>query len=296
MSDPIPVGERRCLNCEAALTGPYCAACGQRDRDPDVSLRELAREAVETFSNLDGSVASSFAGLLWPPGRLTRDVLAGRRARYLPPLRLYLLCSLAFVLARGLHDQVVGAPQGQVLKVSTSIERDDGTKTVISGDSAARMLLDSTSAASGELGTGVWGRMLRGALADPAGMRQRVRDIAPRAFFVLVPTFALLLGLGFRRERWRFPRHLVVAMHLHAAGFLVFGAGQLASSLPGIRALENSGPMLVLLAFVPLALRTIYGSTTRRAALVFVGILVPYLLVVAAAIVAVFALAALGGG
>ena len=37
---PVP-GSGTCLNCGAALTGPFCAQCGQRNIPPYPSVREL---------------------------------------------------------------------------------------------------------------------------------------------------------------------------------------------------------------------------------------------------------------
>jgi len=36
--DPAEPEPRPCLNCGAALTGPYCAACGQPDSEYGVLL------------------------------------------------------------------------------------------------------------------------------------------------------------------------------------------------------------------------------------------------------------------
>ena len=45
-----------CLNCGAALTGPYCAQCGQHITDPDLSMRELVHEVTHELTQVDGKV------------------------------------------------------------------------------------------------------------------------------------------------------------------------------------------------------------------------------------------------
>src|SRR5215218_4083043 len=90
----------QCLNCGADLAGPFCAHCGQRDVPPYPSVRELAVDAFWELSGWDGRFMSTVRALINHPGMLTREFLEGRRARYLSPLRLYLLASLVyFVLA-----------------------------------------------------------------------------------------------------------------------------------------------------------------------------------------------------
>src|SRR5262245_46317289 len=86
-----------CLNCGEPLRGSFCSACGQRVVPPDPSVAELAGDAWEELSGYDGRIAATFRGLLHP-GFLTREYVAGRRARYLSPLRLYLSVSVLYFL------------------------------------------------------------------------------------------------------------------------------------------------------------------------------------------------------
>src|SRR5262245_42988326 len=94
-----------CLNCGAELSGPFCSACGQRDIPPYPSVRELAVDAFWELSGWDGRFASTVRALVRRPGQLTLEFLEGRRARYISPLRLYLMCSLVyFVVAAAAPD------------------------------------------------------------------------------------------------------------------------------------------------------------------------------------------------
>lgn len=86
----------RCLNCGATLRGQYCGNCGQRARGRLISLWELVRDAVGDLFELDSRLWQTLIPLLVRPGRLTHDYLAGRRARYMPPFRMYLVLSLVF--------------------------------------------------------------------------------------------------------------------------------------------------------------------------------------------------------
>lgn len=85
-----------CSNCETLLTGQYCTECGQRAGSRMISLWELIREASEFLTTIDSRLWRTLGLLLFRPGRLTRDYLLGRRARYIPPLRLFIAFSLLF--------------------------------------------------------------------------------------------------------------------------------------------------------------------------------------------------------
>ena len=85
-----------CLNCGAALRGQYCGNCGQRGNSRLISLWELVRDAFGDLFELDSRLWRTVLPLLVRPGLLTADYLAGRRARYMPPFRMYLVLSLLF--------------------------------------------------------------------------------------------------------------------------------------------------------------------------------------------------------
>ena len=86
----------RCLNCGARLTGQYCGDCGQRSTSRLISIWELVRDAFGDLFELDSRLWRTLRPLLFKPGLLTKDYLEGRRARYMPPFRMYLVLSLVF--------------------------------------------------------------------------------------------------------------------------------------------------------------------------------------------------------
>ena len=87
-----------CLNCGARLRGQYCGTCGQRSRSRLISLWELISDAFGDLFELDSRLWQTLIPLLIRPGRLTYDYLQGRRARYMPPFRMYLVLSLLFFI------------------------------------------------------------------------------------------------------------------------------------------------------------------------------------------------------
>jgi hypothetical protein len=85
-----------CLNCGTRLRGQYCGICGQRSRNRLISIWQLLREAFGDVLELDSRLWRTLLPLLIRPGQLTRDYLEGRRARYMPPFRTYLVLSVIF--------------------------------------------------------------------------------------------------------------------------------------------------------------------------------------------------------
>ncbi|MEQ9562537.1 MAG: DUF4286 family protein, partial [Woeseiaceae bacterium] len=91
-----PSSVEHCLNCKATLAGQYCATCGQRARSRLISLWELVSDAFGDLFELDSRLWRTLIPLTFRPGLLTRDYLEGRRARYMPPFRMYLVLSIIF--------------------------------------------------------------------------------------------------------------------------------------------------------------------------------------------------------
>ena len=89
-----------CENCTAALHGDFCHQCGQSAHSPVRSFGHAVEEVFESFWHLDGRIFRTLRQLLLP-GRLAASYLAGHRARYVPPMRLFVILSvLTFFVAR----------------------------------------------------------------------------------------------------------------------------------------------------------------------------------------------------
>ena len=94
--DLPPAESPDCLNCGTQLKGQYCRNCGQRSRSRLISLWELISDAFGDLFEIDSRLWQTLVPLMIRPGQLTHDYLQGRRARYMPPFRMYLVLSLLF--------------------------------------------------------------------------------------------------------------------------------------------------------------------------------------------------------
>jgi hypothetical protein len=88
LHDPGAPGH--CANCEAPVDGRYCANCGQ-PAHVHRSLVHVAEEFLHGLTHFDGKAWKTLPLLLFRPGKLTHDYVHGKRARYVPPVALFLL-------------------------------------------------------------------------------------------------------------------------------------------------------------------------------------------------------------
>jgi hypothetical protein len=99
-----------CENCGAPLTGEFCAQCGQHAIDYRRSIFRVLLDAADSFLNWDTKFLHTMNQLLIHPWQLTNDFNAGRRARYVHPLRLYLIASIVFFLVARAVNWDSGGP------------------------------------------------------------------------------------------------------------------------------------------------------------------------------------------
>ncbi|HEX4914225.1 MAG TPA: DUF3667 domain-containing protein [Vicinamibacterales bacterium] len=237
----------RCLNCGAPLYGSFCAACGQRDVPPHPTARELAGDAWQELSGYDGRIMATIRGLL-RPGFLTREYVEGRRAAYLPPVRVYLTVSvLYFVLAASAPENVSGTGSSTISGPGVNIrntERQDGP--ILTAAEREELL------ANIDRSPWIVRPMLRAFASDPAAFRHRMFTVMPRVFFALLPVFAGLVALFYRRRH--FPTALVFAAHLHAFAFIAFAIAE-ASKFTRNEMVADVVSVMCTIAFVIYALR-----------------------------------------
>ena len=85
-----------CLNCGAALTGPFCAHCGQK-KAARMGTRMVRKDAWERFRWFEWSAIRNALRVLPQPGTMARAYVLGQRKDHPHPLTLLFL-SIGFLL------------------------------------------------------------------------------------------------------------------------------------------------------------------------------------------------------
>jgi hypothetical protein len=89
-----------CGNCDYQFSGSenYCPKCGQDNHIPNVPIGHLFLEFLESIFHFDTKIWKSLQYLIFYPGRMTKDFLENKRARFVPPVRLYIFISVIYFL------------------------------------------------------------------------------------------------------------------------------------------------------------------------------------------------------
>lgn len=266
-----------CLNCGVPLNGPFCAACGQRDVPPYPSVRDLVVDAFWELSGWDGRFANTVRMLVQRPGMLTREFLEGRRARFISPLRLYLMASLVyFVLAAAAPNVILNSRDLEEMGVRSGtntggkiqLSRPERVGRAASGALTSQQALSPAERDSAlkdiAKAPALMRPFLQRAVGDPVGFKRGIIETMPRMLFALLPIFAGIVALFYRGRKY--PEHLYFAIHFHAFVFLALGVSALFkfTRVPVLAAIVGAVAIVWIPVYATLAFRRVYGGSLAR--------------------------------
>jgi hypothetical protein len=173
------------------------------------STRELVHEVLEGLTHSDSRLWRTLVCLWFKPGKLTQEFVAGRRAAYLPPFRLYLIVSLAFFLLASvshLKGEVVRLDKGDLHQPRES-DCTNGT-------------IDLPFLAENPAWQKRFQRACIGVVHDNGSSLLHLGVATmPKAMFIFLPLVAFLHMLMYWWPRYRYAIHLLFFLHLQAFFF-----------------------------------------------------------------------------
>ena len=143
-ADPTPA--RQCQNCLEPLLGEHCYACGQPTKGLVRHFSSIVGDFMDSVFELDSRILRTLGPLLARPGYLSIEYFAGRRVRYVSPVRLFVFLSLFAFFAAQLSFNI-DSDGNDPIQIRTSDGKDLAT---IDAESERQRLREATSAADVE--------------------------------------------------------------------------------------------------------------------------------------------------
>lgn len=247
-----------CPNCGAEVHGRYCHECGQDQKHYRVSVKHIMDDFASTYLTVDSKLFRSIIPLLFKPGHLTNEYLAGKRASLIRPLRMYLFASFVFFLVLSLSDnnfinvggdksEVATADSAVVDSTVTQLDRQlsgvlDSTEIRQLKSTIARDMADSTKPDSAMIDSSkllhvqkvnyepqsqvisvdfsIKGKQYHYNINQNTFKKNFIGNL-PTMMFFLLPLFALYLKLLYIHRKRLYVEHLVFSLYTHAFVFLV---------------------------------------------------------------------------
>lgn len=90
--------EHNCLNCGRHVEKHYCSDCGQPNLELKENFWQFITHSIAHYFHFDNKFFQTLKPLLTQPGQVTLDYLAGKRARYINPVNMYIFVSIVYFL------------------------------------------------------------------------------------------------------------------------------------------------------------------------------------------------------
>jgi hypothetical protein len=283
-----------CLNCGTRLRGQYCGNCGQRSRSRLISLWELISDAFGDLLELDSRLWQTLIPLMNRPGQLTRDYLQGRRARYMPPFRMYLVLSLLFFVVAFFDPReelsLFFEPETEQTSETEAQDANEVAQEVIEELAEEGLLPEDSSSGGFRLSLdadenieldedcnvtksdlddmpGWLARRLtperlkrvceRTQIDGGRALLDKMLDNIPAALIVLLPLMAFVLKALYPLSKRYYVEHLLFFVHFHAFFFLILSLQILFARMATLLSVPEIGvvlPLVVISFYVPVYL------------------------------------------
>lgn len=237
-----------CHNCGADAPGNFCSACGQATVLHMPSAREFLHEFVAHYVALEGKLWRTLALLLFRPGALSNEYIAGRRVRYVEPLRVYLTFSILFFA-------VLKFGGGELLSSHDAEPSQLSSQSIRQAQGHEKLQLQVFGQAA-DLPQ-QWLQFEKLPIAEKKRLlAESFFHYAPYAMFCLMPLFALYLKILYLGSGRRYGEHFLFALHTNAFAFITMTLMAI-MPLPFFRIALGAW----LLAYLPWAMWRVYQGS-----------------------------------
>jgi len=331
--------ENDCLNCGTILEGKFCHNCGQENLQVKESFGHMMNHAISDYFHFDHQFFQTIKPLLFKPGFLTNEYLAGKRAKYLHPVKMYIFISVMYFLlffkqgdpvhvnvhqdltaiqlqeATGKINQnsllspktkaeairnlyrsngylmVNNHPVKDTLKKSRKIidEKEDRLISPTTSDTSYEQYLYSQSKLPEARRDGWFERYYNKKAFIITKQKIDLKELIgesskhnfPKLMFLLLPLFALILSIAFRRNNKYYVEHLIYSIHLHSFLFLFLGIIAIVklfipSNWEMLNGLIGFAAFVSITLYLYQSLRTVYNRGPFRTITKLLGISLVY--------------------
>jgi hypothetical protein len=206
-----------CRNCGTPTVGRYCHTCGQDiTAGTNRRITELVGNSLGTIFAWDSKVFRTLWYLVAYPGRLTTEFYAGRIVRYVFPSKLFwFIAVIFFAILLGTSN----------LDTATDTDpRAEAIKEQVTAELAPLTSLQAPTDANEETSVDEEKNFFENVLTSPVGRERFIgwfTSALPYVTLLLVPLFALLVQMFFRRRERAYSDYLVFSLHLNSFVFLL---------------------------------------------------------------------------
>ncbi len=236
--------ETDCLNCGAEVKGHYCSECGQPNYEPRESFRHILTHFITDYLHLDEKFFSSLKYLLFKPGYLTNEYNAGKRMKFVHPFRLYIFITIVFFIFQSVDQKHKSKKDKDPIQIDTlsteqqetlqdTVVYENGEVSIDKGfeqvsDTSLEQYLARQDSLPEEQRDGFIKRYFNkktiAANKSDFDFGEKVNETfkknIPKMMFLILPIFALILSMFFRRKKLYYVEHFYHSVYIHSFFYL----------------------------------------------------------------------------
>ena len=207
--------KKLCKNCNSELVGLYCSECGQKNSQL-LSIKETLKEFTDNVFSFDTRFFITLKYLITKPGLLTTEYWLGRRTKYLPPLRLYLVMSLMYFFISSIINPGtdISLYKSDFQEKPFQFELDKSSPKY---DPSPEIVAPFVDFLKENFNKGVM-------VAEKKELTEHdlVWSNMPAAMFILMPFMAFCVYLLNKKKKQLYSYHLITVLHFHSFIFFIF--------------------------------------------------------------------------
>jgi len=284
-----------CKNCGYELHGQFCSVCGQHAFVANQPLRDSIVSYLETNYSFDHKLGHTLRHLLFRPGFLAREFMKGRVARHVHPFKLYffssiLLFGVMIPINLSLDPKHTADRSKPVIASGDDYKKAGGIIVINPQDSAkvAEQKAKSGGAVAKKDSSDFERRVIR-SLSNTTQEELLQRFIRYLSFSVLflMPVFALLLMLVYRRKERYYLGHLILSIHQHVVLFLAISISLLWEMLISKSYTIGGWISLAMIVYLVLSLSRFYSERIAKSVMKAFILMFMYLIICSVVVVGV---------
>ncbi len=235
-----------CASCGYPLRLNYCEKCGEKRLVPekDFSLKKFLEQTIDGFTHFDSKFLKSFGALLFRPGKLTAEYIAGRRNIYMKPVQVFIIAVVIFYIIYANASSFFAS----VYDMSNGYQHPFSSANIFHHDVGSRILNKAAE---------------KGIQADDL-----VKEIQTEAshrsktfLFLMIPFLGFITWLLFRKTNRFYVPHLIFAVHCLAFFVMLDLLFLLSFAIAGFKSIGDNQLIFLLLIFITylfFALKKVY--------------------------------------